>query len=251
MHSATPQTNETSLYLTVSKDGGVLLDLVQDRLLKLNSSGVVIWKLLSEDVSSDDIAKRLGHEYQVDEAQIREDIHKLLKSAAELGLDPHAAVTITEERAVDSASNQLVKSFPWYGQTENDKRPKPRHLLVLRAFFGLVWFDATLSLRSFEALCRSVKQQPLKQQSGEAFGEAIGEVCSAVERACVWYPKKALCLQRSAVTACLLRKQGVAARMIVGARAMPMAAHAWVEVEGAVINDWPRVRKFYPPLSSY
>jgi hypothetical protein len=246
-----PQTTETSLYLTESKDGGVLLDLKHDRMLKLNTSGLLMWKLLSQGFALDDIARRLAQEYQVDEARIRQDVQNLLKSAAELGLDPHAAVTITEEEGRDNGPNQLAKSFPWYGQTENDKRPKPRRLVVLRAFFGLVWFDATLSLRSFEALCRNVKQWPLKRQSAEASGETIGEVCSAVERACVWYPKKALCLQRSAITTCLLREQGIAARMIVGARAMPMAAHAWVEVDGAIVNDWPRVRKFYPPLSSY
>jgi hypothetical protein len=237
MHFAELQTNEPALFLTVSKDGGVLLDLKHDRLLKLNTSGVLMWALLS----------------QVDEARIRQDIYKLIKSSGELGLDPHAAVTITEQEESGGGPNRPghAESFPWYGQTENDKRPKPHRLLVLRAFVGLVWFDATLSFRSFEALCRLVKQWPLKQQGGKASRVAVGEMCSAVERACVWYPKKALCLQRSAVTTCLLREEGAAARMIVGARAMPMAAHAWVEVEGAVVNDWPRVRKFYPPLSSY
>lgn len=36
-----------------------------------------------------------------------------------------------------------------------------------------------------------------------------------------------------------------------GGRPMPFLAHAWVEVEGRVVNDWPRVRQFYPPLGAY
>lgn len=240
------------IYLTISKEGGVLLDVKRDRLLKLNTTGVVMWTLLAEGLPEDEIAARLAQQYKVDEARIRADIQLLLKSAAELGFDPHAPVTITEQET-GSAKNQQGEneSFPWYGQTESDTRPKPRPLLVFKGLLGLVWFDATLSFQSFQVLCQRVKRWPIKQQNGDVKRECIGEVCAAVERACVWYPKKALCLQRSAVTACLLRSEGVEAQMVVGVRSMPLVAHAWVEAGGTVVNDWPRVRKFYPPMAAY
>jgi hypothetical protein len=79
----------------------------------------------------------------------------------------------------------------------------------------------------------------------------IGQICTAVEKACVWYPKKALCLQRSAVTTCILRSYGVPAHLVVGVRPMPFLAHAWVEAEGSVVNDFPNVRKFYKMLTAY
>ena len=79
----------------------------------------------------------------------------------------------------------------------------------------------------------------------------IGRICTAVERACVWYPKKAMCLQRSAVTVCLLKSVGIDARMIVGARVMPMLSHAWVEVNGEVVNDYLKVTTVYQRVASF
>jgi hypothetical protein len=66
--------------------------------------------------------------------------------------------------------------------------------------------------------------------------------------ACIWYPKEVLCLQRSAATACFLRKSGIPARMIIGARRMPFKAHAWVEVNGNVVNDKPYTPEMYAVL---
>ena len=75
-----------------------------------------------------------------------------------------------------------------------------------------------------------------------------GEVCAAVDMACIWYWKQVLCLQRSAATACLLKRQGVAAEMMIGAQQMPFKAHAWVEVGGRVVNDKPYMREMYAVL---
>jgi hypothetical protein len=66
--------------------------------------------------------------------------------------------------------------------------------------------------------------------------------------ACIWYWKEVLCLQRSAATVCLLKRHGVAAQMILGAQQMPFKAHAWVEVDGLVVNDKPYLREMYAVL---
>jgi hypothetical protein len=57
-----------------------------------------------------------------------------------------------------------------------------------------------------------------------------------------------LCLQRSAATACLLRRYCVEAHMVIGAQQMPFKAHAWVEVGGRVVNDKPYVAEMYSVL---
>jgi hypothetical protein len=76
----------------------------------------------------------------------------------------------------------------------------------------------------------------------------IDRVCAAVNYACVWYPKRVLCLQRSVVTTCLLRRCGVPARMVMGARSLPFKAHAWTEVDGRAINERRDVQRIYSPL---
>jgi hypothetical protein len=114
--------------------------------------------------------------------------------------------------------------------------------LFLKALIGLLGFDLLLS-RNFVRMHGTVHRW--KVAGGIASTEVIDRVCDAVNRACVWYPKQALCLQRSAVTSCLLRSCGVPAEMVIGAQKLPFRAHAWVEVNGRVINERSDVQKTY------
>src|SRR6266481_4766702 len=108
-------------------------------------------------------------------------------------------------------------------------------MLFFRAFFALLVYDFISTFRPFETLHSTVKgwkvaKKPLAQ-------DTIERVCTAVNYASVWYPKQALCLQRSFVTTYLLRKKGVACQMVLGAQKLPFKAHAWVEVNGQAINE--------------
>ena len=64
-----------------------------------------------------------------------------------------------------------------------------------------------------------------------------------VDLAIAFYPKRVQCLQRSVVTARMLRRKGIPADLIVGFRTDPFFAHAWIEVSGRVINDHAGYRK--------
>jgi hypothetical protein len=66
--------------------------------------------------------------------------------------------------------------------------------------------------------------------------------------ACIWYWKEVLCLQRSAATACLLRRFGVHSELVIAVQQMPFKAHAWVEVDGRIVNDKPYMREMYAVL---
>jgi hypothetical protein len=41
----------------------------------------------------------------------------------------------------------------------------------------------------------------------------------------------------------LLRKHDVVARLVIGYRPVPFFSHAWVEVNGRVVNDSPAYRE--------
>jgi hypothetical protein len=107
--------------------------------------------------------------------------------------------------------------------------------LFWKAFLGLLAFDALLLGRNFTRLHRIVRRWPVAKQNEPA--ETVDRVAEAVNRALIWYPKHVLCLQRSAVTTCVLRNQGVYAQMVLGAQKFPFKAHAWVEVNGKVVNE--------------
>jgi hypothetical protein len=70
----------------------------------------------------------------------------------------------------------------------------------------------------------------------------------AVDCACIWYWKQVLCLQRSIVTVCLLKRHGIDACMVIGAHPVLFRVHAWVESAGRVVNDKPSVKEIYAVL---
>jgi hypothetical protein len=73
-------------------------------------------------------------------------------------------------------------------------------------------------------------------------------LCRAVDYASVFYFKKVWCRQRSAATTILLRRFGWDAKMVIGAQIFPFRSHAWVEVQGQIVNDKPYMREIYQVL---
>ena len=118
--------------------------------------------------------------------------------------------------------------------------------LILKAYLQLIHFDLYLARGNFAALYDKVRKYPVGQQTPTPV--TVECICSAVDMACIWYWKEALCLQRSAATACLLKKHGVPAQMVIGAQHMPFKAHAWVEVDNRVVNDKPYTPEMYAVL---
>jgi len=118
--------------------------------------------------------------------------------------------------------------------------------LVLEAYLKLIHFDLYLARGNFAALYDKVRKYPIGKQAPAP--DAVERICSAIDMACIWYWKEALCLQRSAATACLLKKYGVPAQLVIGAQQMPFKAHAWVEVGGRVVNDKPYTPEMYAVL---
>jgi len=118
--------------------------------------------------------------------------------------------------------------------------------LILQAYLRLVVFDLHLMRGDFDSLYRKVRD--CRATKPENHVHALESVCSAVNIACIWYWKEALCLQRSAVTAFLLKQRGVAAQLVIGIQHMPFKAHAWVEVDGSVVNDHAYTPEMYTVL---
>jgi transglutaminase superfamily protein len=116
-------------------------------------------------------------------------------------------------------------------------------MLFFRALLTLFAYDVLSTFCRFETIYSMVKNWKLV--SAPFSQDTINRVCIAVNYACAWYPKQALCLQRSFVTTYLLRKQGVPAHMVLGAQKLPFKAHAWVEVDGQAINERSNVQATY------
>jgi hypothetical protein len=122
------------------------------------------------------------------------------------------------------------------------------HRLFWKALWALCWYDLWLARREFKLLYKNVRQRRVAPKTWTT--DDVDRICRAVALACMWYPKETLCLQRSVVAVNLLRDEGVPAVMVIGAQQLPLRSHAWVEVEGRVVNDKQHICSTYARLES-
>ncbi len=119
-------------------------------------------------------------------------------------------------------------------------------LLFFEAYETLIRFEFYVKRRTFAGLYETVRNCPIRPRA--ASNDDVARICYAVDLACIWYWREVLCLQRSAATACMLRNHGAPAQMVLGAQQIPFKAHAWVELDGRVVNDKPYIPEMYSVL---
>lgn len=117
---------------------------------------------------------------------------------------------------------------------------------ILESWILLVYFDGLMHLGGFKRTHAGVRTQKLRTRRTPH--DPCTELCHAMDLACVFYFKRVHCLQRSAATAVLLRRHGWEAEMVIGAQLLPFQSHAWVEVDGEVVNDKPYVTEMFAVL---
>jgi hypothetical protein len=129
---------------------------------------------------------------------------------------------------------------------ETHVRVTPGFAFVIKAFVQLVRFERVIAHHQFAELYDKVRS--CRTNNAVRCAGDMERICAAVDIASICYPKQILCLQRSAATICLLRKHGILAELVIGARQLPFKAHAWVESGGRVVNDNPYMREIYTVL---
>ena len=118
-------------------------------------------------------------------------------------------------------------------------------LLTAEAWIALVAFDMARPA-GFARLCAWLRR---RRPSSHRSRMAPEDIVWSVDEACVWYVKGAACLQRSVVATWLLRRHGFAAEMVIGCRSLPFESHAWVEIDGRVVNDLPQYQRAFTVLN--
>jgi hypothetical protein len=117
---------------------------------------------------------------------------------------------------------------------------------VIESWLLLLYFDWLMCFRGFQRVHTMVRAQTI-QPTMKAM-ESGSELSHAVDLACVFYFKHVLCLQRSAALTVLVRRHGWNAEMVIGAQLLPFQSHAWVEIEGRVVNDKPYITEMFQVL---
>ncbi len=219
--------------------------------------------------------------YEVSPEQLREDTARFLKNMAEMNLlqamtdscgpelycinegvssttsAPLAATAAAKSRTtpLETQLSQASSREPVTGTSAQPETNQPTGTASLSAdedikllkretftaFIGLLAFDLLLKFAGFQSLIKRVEHYPTAEPC-TTDREICRRVRAMVDRAQMYYPKKAMCLQHSAVVTCLLRRRGVPAEMVLAAQEFPVRVHAWAEVEDKVVNDFQSVR---------
>lgn len=232
----------------VTEDGCVILDFGQDKVLSVNKTGAVILREIASSesgLSRADLIRAASAEINASEPSRNESIvDSLIDKLNEKGLLRSSA---TPARGGVQRLRDMAVKFAVNGTRFLIGVLLKLKLHTVAALAALTMVDVALKLIGINALRRVVSDWPI---NGEApVSRKVACVCSAVIRACAWHSKKALCLQRSATTTCLLRSVGAPAEMVIGVHKTPFYSHAWVEVHGEVVNDHPKVQTFFQVLS--
>jgi len=118
--------------------------------------------------------------------------------------------------------------------------------LVLRALYEIFRYEVIVSLRGVGRILSQLKRQSVNTKPTSPELEEV--ICDAVHVATCFYWKPVLCLQRAVCTVRLLRRYGIAARLVIGYRPSPFFSHAWVEVDGRVVYGSSTYQKRLMPL---
>ena len=242
----------------------MLLSIAEDSVCKLNGVGALTWMILEEardGLSLDEIVRALEHEfeainsegellYEVPHEQLQTDTDRFLKKMVSMGLlqrSDHGFYSVSADvTGTTSAPATQIEQANFAGNDVVEDLSISRRE-TFSAFVGLLAFDLLLKVGGFQRLIGKVARWPIAEPR-TANREICRRVRGMVDRAQMYYPKKAMCLQHSAVVTCLLRRRGVPAEMVLAARNFPPKAHAWVEVAGDVVNDNSSVTSEYRVL---
>jgi hypothetical protein len=118
--------------------------------------------------------------------------------------------------------------------------------LIGKSYWLLLKTELLIGFGDFSHLHGAVRNELVRPTASETV--TSDDLCRSMDLACVFYPKRVMCLQRSAATTMLLRRHGFRAEMVIGTQLLPLKSHAWVEIDGRVVNDKSYVARIYSEL---
>jgi hypothetical protein len=227
--------------MTLERDStGLALDEIvrtlEEQFAAINAEGELLFEVSREQLRAD-TARFLGNMLALNLLRVVNDSPEQKRYA----IKDDVSATTSAQPAVVAEDSVKAKFDSVESETAFSKGE------MLSAFIGLLAFDLLLKIKGFQSLIKRVESWPIAEP--RRMDPAICKrVRGMVDRAQMYYPKKAMCLQHSAVVTCLLRRQGVPAEMVLAAQEFPPRAHAWTEVMNEVVSDSPRVKLKYREL---
>ena len=240
-----------------SEDGIVLLDLHDGNYHSLDPVAARVFQGLAAGRSREAVLAELVTLFDAPAEAIEQDVDALLETFTAAGFirpcaespksrpaimpvvpGKHPAAFPSVRMSPDAQSGGKLAALAWFG----------------RGLLALARIDLLTRRHGFPGVARRLEQvRPgaFRRQSAERPSEPrpsgleMWQIVAGVNQAASFYYRRRWCLERSAACADLLRQRGFDAELVLGVQVLPFIAHAWVEVDGQVINDNPElVRSF-------
>jgi hypothetical protein len=232
-----------------TEQGCIVLNLERGTVLSLNDTGTLMFSKIAErndGVTRDELVTTVRQEFEnVEVFRLENAVDDLLAQLKKTG-------------TLKTTQNPpQIKGWDFRSELALRVPTCIRHLLrpllIVKAYtcaalILLFTAEVVRKLGGFRSIQQTVERWKLQIQP-RADQATLANACSAVNRACTWHPKRALCLQRASVLVCLLRSLGFPAEMVIGVHKTPFYGHAWAEVGGQVVNDHSNAQKFFQVLN--
>lgn len=109
---------------------------------------------------------------------------------------------------------------------------------IVQFLFILFKVNKILKRAGIAGVGKELQKQAAKSKGYRApTQEEIKGLVSALDAACALYPKKAYCLVWATAFVLGALKNNLRCNLVIGVQTMPFYAHAWAEVNGAVVHD--------------
>jgi hypothetical protein len=109
-----------------------------------------------------------------------------------------------------------------------------RTALTARIVWEILRYEWVFAARGFRGVHAGIRGPIPARAPDKALAT---EICNTFDAVSTIYWKRMVCLQRSLITARVLHRYGIPAEVVIGYRFAPFVGHAWVEVNGVVVND--------------
>jgi len=239
------------VYSARDDDGTVILNVNSGKLYSLINAGSIAWQQIADDsqgVTVDTVMEGLlakGMFVQQSRANTKLAVERMLNRLVELG------IAYSDDKAHRFFSNDLrslIASLVIYPSRLTGTALVALKLYASAAFLYLLMFNLALRLAGFRYIHNTAKRWCVAGNRSLDDEAVIATVRKAADRACTWYPKKAMCLPRAVVMTCLLRQLGIRAVTVIAIQKNPFVGHAWSEISGKIANDETVVRADYSIL---
>jgi Transglutaminase-like superfamily/Coenzyme PQQ synthesis protein D (PqqD) len=234
----------------IDKGGTIVLSIEKGVFYSVTGIGSIVWAKLtnhSEGMTLDTIADDLTAEFnEVPRQEIEGDLESLLEDfrkkeiiqvnqrSTQQTIGPRELICIGAVFLTRLAASLLIHL----------------KLNTFAVFLYLTLFQFVGAFGGFRVRRYAIKRWPIaKMQRTDQ--KVLNNLCVTVTKACTWFPKLSKCLQQSTATTCFLRQHGFPAEMVIGVHRMPFSSHAWVEVNGKVVNDHRNVQTYFKAVDRW